>query len=106
MDKINKRILALSGDLTVLHAHEIKREITDALKISDGLILDLTDSNDIDITFLQILCAAHKTAVNVGKNMEINKDSYGLIKKVLYRTGFIRQMGCLRENKNDCLFKE
>ncbi len=106
MDETDKSILALSGDLTVLHAHEIKKQIEDTLNISNGLILDLSDAKDIDITFLQILCAAHKSAVNNNKSIEIDKDSFRLIEKSLYRTGFIRQMGCLRENKNDCLFKE
>ncbi|MCX7965642.1 MAG: STAS domain-containing protein [Syntrophorhabdaceae bacterium] len=102
---INEKVLRFSGDLTVINAEKIKSQILHSIQDTDHLVLNLTDITDMDISFLQILCSAHKTALNSGKFITIDGDSFNTIKPHMERSGFFRHLGCSKDRKEECLFK-
>lgn len=52
--------LSLSGNLTLEHSREIHAALMTALAQAKTLTLDLRDSEKLDISFIQLLCALLK----------------------------------------------
>jgi anti-anti-sigma regulatory factor len=53
-------VLTLSGNLTLEHSREIHAALMTALEQGKTLTLDLRDSEKLDISFIQLLCALLK----------------------------------------------
>lgn len=102
---INYKVLQFSGEATVINAEKIKFQVLDAIKEADHLVLNLVDITDMDLSFLQILCSAHKTALNKGKLISMDDSSFKVIKPYLEQSGFFRHLGCFKDRKDECLFK-
>lgn len=101
----NQKILSFSGAVTVIDAEKIKSEILNAIEDSDQLVLNLKDVTDVDVSFFQILCSAHKTALNKGKLITMDGNAYNTLKPYLEQSGFFRHLGCSTDRKDECLFK-
>lgn len=56
------RNLQLRGPLVISGANETRILIAEALEQASSVRLDVSETTDIDISFLQTLIAAHKTA--------------------------------------------
>jgi anti-anti-sigma regulatory factor len=78
--------LTLGGSLTVDNAPGIRAKLLEVLENWDSLALSVEDDADVDVSLLQILCAAHQTSVKkkkaflvagVGKNLAAAADSAG-----------------------------
>ncbi len=69
--KNGNRTLTMSGELTVAHAAKLKRALTEELERTDNLRLRFGDVEEADITLLQLLCAAHKSAQERNKNVAV-----------------------------------
>jgi len=54
--------LALSGELTIYHAAEVKQQVLAALRTGPVLELDLSGVTEIDTAGLQVLMLAKQTA--------------------------------------------
>lgn len=59
--------LTMSGSLTIENAGEIKRRLLTAFERSDHLKVRIMEDAEMDVSFLQILCAAHRTAEKSNK---------------------------------------
>ena len=82
--------MALSGQLTVGHASELHQSILKGLEEAKTLRLDLRAVRDLDVSTLQIMCSAHKTAKRQGKEFLVSNLSREL-KDVIIRTGYTRE---------------
>src|SRR6185369_5580573 len=64
----NGEIIITSGDrLTIENAADFARLVREALEASKNVAVEFEPALEIDITGLQILCSACKTAAAVGK---------------------------------------
>lgn len=98
--------LALSGEQTVQRIGELKKQLLSALEETGRLAINLQDVARADLTFLQLLCSAHRTAQQSGKRMSVINISSAVVTAVT-DAGFIRNnMACGQDCSDSCLWSE
>jgi ABC-type transporter Mla MlaB component len=102
-DNKKGKVLALSGDLTVSTAESLKTTLMDAMKNTDNLLLNLAGITSADISCLQIVCSAHRKAINSKRSITIDDNPSIFFRDALGDSGFLRQKGCLSEMQEKCL---
>lgn len=65
------RHLQLDGALVLTRASSLQAQVLEALDSTSDLCLDVSNATDIDVSFLQILIAAHKTAKLERKSLTV-----------------------------------
>jgi len=97
--------LALAGELTISRASELATSIGEWLAEQEkGAVLDLAAVTAADVSFLQILCAAHRSALRDGKSLSTISPSRELLRAV--RTaGFERRQPCTQCTGDTCLWQ-
>jgi anti-anti-sigma regulatory factor len=97
--------LFISGSLTIEDAAHLKTTLSRALAESSSIEVDLGAAESSDLSCLQILCSAHRAAVQTGKNFILLNTGMTLI-ACLEDAGFPRQAGCLQQYGEACLWQE
>jgi ABC-type transporter Mla MlaB component len=97
-------VLTVSGELTVPHAKALKAELLDALKNAAAVEVAVEQVSGIDISFPQLLCAAHRAAAGLNKQMTITGAEQEPFGKMLRSAGFTRHIGCQEGTRRPCLW--
>ncbi len=101
----NKQIVNVSGSLTVEHAVELKAAVQDALTgLADSVVLSLGEVTSVDLSFFQVLCSAHRTAVTNKKTFSMERFQQDALLRVHRMTGFVRRNGCALDKTGTCIF--
>lgn len=95
--------MLMSGVLSVENCLEIKRSLVDALERSDHLLLSVAEDVEVDITFLQILCAAHHFALKSNKSFVLN-GCPKVLSCAIEDAGYPRFRGCVHDRDRTCLW--
>jgi ABC-type transporter Mla MlaB component len=96
--------LAMSGALTVVNAVEILKRVRDALAQTDDLLVTVDEDSEVDVSFLQILCSAHRTAAAQNKCFKLNIKKTRAFEGAARAAGYIRRKGCSRDRDGSCLW--
>lgn len=96
--------LFLDGDLVLRHIASLKVELQAALAESDQLLLDLSAAGTVDLAFLQLLCSAHRSAVQSNKSFALAGKLPEDFQRKLKEAGFARHVGCGRDDQRSCLW--
>ena len=64
-------VIVVEGDLTVENAVELKKKLRAAIETSASVVIECNDSARIDISFLQLACAAYRTALESGRSLRL-----------------------------------
>ena len=99
----DKDVLVLGGELTVTHISSVKNELQDVLRSSSSVQVRMENVQDLDVAFLQLLCAAHRTAADENKSLTIGGDMEKF-RALLKRSGFQRHIGCRENSRYPCLW--
>ena len=98
--------LALAGEQTIQRIAELKKQLLAALKEQDRMAINLQDVTRADLTFLQLLCSAHRTAQRSGKRLSVANLSAAVVTAVT-DAGFVRNnMACGQDCSDTCLWSE
>lgn len=97
-------VLSLTGDLTLVEALETQKILLEAIGEVDLLHIDLKEIESVDISFIQLLCAAHRECLFSKKKIFVQGDMTGTIKEFLERAGYSKQHGCLSGAQGSCLW--
>lgn len=87
--------LALGGNLTIENAVRIREELIRAFRRSDRVVLDVMEDVVADISFMQILCSAYRTASNEKKTFEVDWSAAPGVKLLLTAAGYNGDEQCL-----------
>lgn len=98
--------LILTGDLTVSHVAETRGQIAGALQKVKVLTVDCGQAPQADLSLLQLLCSAHRTAIKLNKTFELTKDSPAALQKAIDDNGYRRSTGCVLDDTKTCLWIE
>lgn len=90
------------GELTIRRVAELKEDLLQGLTHSDRLQVDISEATDIDASCLQLLCAGHRTAVALGKQMTLTGTEN--LMPVLQDAGFVRHIGCALDCNQSCIW--
>jgi anti-anti-sigma regulatory factor len=80
--------LKLCGSLTTPNSEETHRAIRDALSGSESLVVDCSTATEIDVSFLQLLVSAQRTAERAHKAIALASPPQGVLADALRRCGF------------------
>lgn len=97
--------LFISGSMTIEDAANLKTAIAGIVADSALIEIDLSATVTTDLSCLQVLCAAHRSAVLTGKKLVMRNVSDSL-RTCLEDAGFPRQSGCLHHEGESCLWQE
>ena len=64
-------VLTAEGDLTVERAIELKRMLLNALRDAASVAILFKENSRLDVSFLQLLCAAKRSALASGKDLKL-----------------------------------
>lgn len=98
----NRTTITLSGELTVLSVVEIKRAMGAELRSAPAVMIALENASEADVAFLQLLCAAHRTAITTGKQMAVTGVEQQAFRQTALRGGFRRHVGCSEDSGKSC----
>ncbi|MGG6892541.1 STAS domain-containing protein [Rhizobium sp. BR 315] len=86
-------ILRLHGPLTIKTIANVRDIIQvylqEAASLRRSLVIDIDDSEEIDLTLPQLLLSARQTADRTGVRIALNKPADGNFLTVLQRTGLL-----------------
>jgi ABC-type transporter Mla MlaB component len=102
----NSHSVSFTGNLTVEHAAELKTVLIASLNLADRLCVVFDNVTEVDISFLQLLCSAHRTAVKNNKILWLDSQRPEPLRLAMQEAGFVRQEGCVLDVHQTCIWKE
>lgn len=96
--------LKLEGDVNVSRAAELKDALLKSLEKAESIEINLNDVTAIDLSCLQLLCSAHRTAVKEGKTLIIKDQDLPLYVEARKNAGFMYSKPCRLVTSKDCLW--
>jgi anti-anti-sigma factor len=100
----DKHVLTLQGELTIEHAGELKKAMIEAIKNSDHVAVAIGDVTEIDLSCLQLLCSAHRTALKSNKQLTLNSKDSDVFQRLVKDAGYARNDGCFPDPSQKCLW--
>jgi anti-anti-sigma regulatory factor len=82
-------VFPLAGSVGVRDAARLAAELQQALSGPVSVAIDCTNLADIDLSIVQLLVAAHKTATAAGKPLRLISPAGGPLAALLRQAGFI-----------------
>jgi anti-anti-sigma regulatory factor len=101
----NGEIIITSGArLTIENAAEFSRIIREALEASKNVALEFEPAVEIDITGLQILCSACKSAASGGNSFSCHGPQPQALADIIISSGAGRNAACKHNNDSTCIW--
>lgn len=97
--------LTLKGELTIQHASRLKEVLLDALDRTTNLSVVLEGIKEIDLSCLQVLCSAHRTAIESAKDISIAGSWPEGFRRVVDESGYERGRSCRSPKDVSCFWK-
>ena len=98
------RIVVVSGDMTIQNAGEIRNLLLEAFSGGEGVCLEMDKVAGVDLAGLQLLCAAHRSAMTDKKHFSVSGIYNEAIKTVIMDAGFPRRSGCVEDIDKTCVW--
>jgi anti-anti-sigma regulatory factor len=96
--------LEFQGRLTVERAAELKQVFLDAAGKSVDVEVDLSGASEIDITFFQLLFAAHRAVLRAGHALVLPPEHPPAVQKALRSAGLCAHAGLCANTPEQCLW--
>jgi anti-anti-sigma regulatory factor len=97
--------LSLEGSLTIARVGELKMALLEGCKKVDHVTVCLGQVSEVDLTFFQVLCSAHRLFDAENKTLSITNGTEGEYWQMVERLGFKRMNACALDLKSECLWK-
>jgi hypothetical protein len=81
--------IMLSGVRTVRTAEQSHSVLLEALRSASPISLDCSEITETDVSFVQLLLSARKTAAEYGRDLALANPAGGVLLGVLERGGFL-----------------
>jgi anti-anti-sigma regulatory factor len=89
MDAEQWSIVTLSGVIDIRSIDNSFMKIKQAADEGHSLEINLADVTDIDLTFLQLIEAARRSAAQAGAGIRLSRPADGIVLETLRRGGFL-----------------
>lgn len=83
----NQFVIRCEGFLTLAAAPKIREEILAAIDANSQVVADVSQATDADLTFIQILIAAKRTASARGKTFLVSAPENGVVMQKINSVG-------------------
>jgi len=81
--------LRFGGALTLRCVDVMHGQLLNALRAHEAVTVDCSQATEIDISFIQLLLAARRTARDWGKTLILAAPAHGPLREALIRGGFL-----------------
>ncbi len=81
----------LDGALRVENAAEIRTKLLEMIEKKDGITFVVGEEADTDLSFLQLLCSAHQSAVRLKRTFEVVFSGSSQFIRALSEAGFLKK---------------
>jgi len=95
--------VTLSGELTIFTIADHLAQLKLALDAHDEVRMRFVDITAVDLSGMQLLCSAHRTAAASGKVLSLSGAMPELLQHATRLAGFTRRKGCSFSPKTDCI---
>ena len=102
----NKAVITLEGELTLPFAEELKGIFIKAFQDADEISIAFKNVQEVDLSCLQLFCAAHRSAVRLKKHLVFSEGQPMVMKKAVKAAGFAHLKGCKQGSEKSCLWKK
>lgn len=85
----NTRVVKLTGEMTVRTIAEAWQNLREALQDSDKITVDVSEISAVDMSFIQLLLSARRSAAQQHKEFRLATPVEGDIRDTLSRGGFL-----------------
>jgi anti-anti-sigma regulatory factor len=99
-----EEIITLEGELTLPRAEELKSAFLKALARGDAVSIRFGSVQNVDLSCLQMLCSAHRSAVRMKKKVGVGGAIPKILSDAAEAAGYMRLKGCGLDFKNSCLW--
>jgi len=99
-----KSFLKLDGEVNIARATDLKDALLKSLEKAETVEINLTDVTGIDLSCLQLLCSAHRTASKKGKILTIKDPTLPMYIEARKNAGFMYSKPCQFVTTGDCLW--
>ena len=96
--------VTLDGNLTVGQAEGLRILLIKALIDAEQVRVDFGTVTDVDLSCLQLLCSAHRSAGRMKRSISLSGDWPELFKKIVEEAGYSRLSGCHLDVNHNCLW--
>ena len=103
-DSATKEVV-LSGSLSLAFAAEIRNQLLHAFDEADTVHVSLKDVDDVDLSLIQILCSAHRSALARKKTLTLQKSLPDMFVQIVDDAGFQGHIGCSNGGEECCVWK-
>lgn len=97
--------LIFSGALDQPNACKVHQALSEAIRNYTYVIVHIQQTTGMDLSFLQLICSAHRTARSQKKNLSLALEGNDCIKDVLMMSGFDRHCGCGSDEAEPCIWQ-
>lgn len=97
--------VVLSGSLSLRTAGEIRNELLQAFDEADTVKVLFQDVEDMDLSLLQIFCAAHRSAIQRNKALIMQDRLPEVFVQIVKDAGLNGHIGCSSEEREGCIWQ-
>lgn len=90
--------LRLGGEATIQNAAMFREVLITAIREEKSIRLSLAQVSEMDLTFFQLFCSAHRSAVAANIPICLDDEMPASITEVLRTFGFERHQGCAQSS--------
>ncbi len=101
----NALVLILNGEATIDAAGELKKMLLNSIESADDIVINIEGLTAVDLSFLQLLCSAHRSCLKLKKNLSLSNGRPNFYNRIVRNAGYSRQKGCELDSDNSCLWK-
>jgi hypothetical protein len=81
--------VSMLASLTVRDAKQVHACLAQAVRDRPSIVLDCRSATEIDLSFIQLVLSARRSALAAGKSLSVMPPTGGLLSDVLRRTGLL-----------------
>jgi anti-anti-sigma regulatory factor len=96
MDEGSEGRVRLQGSLTLRDAKQLQGLLQDAISASREVEVDVREVSGVDVSIIQLIASARKSAEQRGRNLTLVTGSGGAFQATLAKTGFLGDDGACR----------
>lgn len=97
-------ILALKGALTIERVSDLKNMLIEAFSRKDHVVLDLKGVTEVDLACLQLFCSAHRTSLEMHKQMTLESGQSEAFQQAVRDGGFTPSACSHKDPHQSCLW--
>lgn len=97
-------VVRFEGALTIQRAGELRAALLETGERSGCLAVEFEGFQEADLSFLQLVCAAHFEAVRSGWSLRWGREVPEAFLKTAEEYGFGRTRGCSRDKDHSCMW--